>query len=74
MVLWTPASWRAFRGDSLPVLYRQHLTQAVPALRTHRPDLPGWLQPLTEKMLAKQGYERYQSVDEALVYFRYDLP
>jgi hypothetical protein len=55
-----------FRGDSLPVLYRQHLTEPVPALASYRPDLPPWLQHFADRMLAKAGHERYQSVEEAL--------
>jgi len=55
-----------FKGDSLPVLFNQHRTAPVPALRDSRHDVPEWVQQLTEKLLAKKGYERYQSADEAL--------
>ncbi len=55
-----------FRGDSLAVLYHQHLRAPLPRLDAHRPDAPAWLQDLLERLLAKQGYDRYQSADEVL--------
>jgi len=55
-----------FDGDSLPVLCRQHLEAPVPSVRARRPDVPEWLEQLTEKMLAKDGHQRYQSADEVL--------
>ncbi|MFI5365281.1 MAG: protein kinase [Candidatus Binatia bacterium] len=55
-----------FRGDSLAVLYNQHLNTPVPSLAEARNGLPPWLQYVIERMLAKRAYERYQSADEAL--------
>src|SRR5262249_29562804 len=55
-----------FPGDSLPVLYHEHLTATVPSLRRLRPEIPEWLEHLTERLLAKRASERYQSAEEAL--------
>jgi serine/threonine protein kinase len=55
-----------FHGDSLAVLYNQHLTTPVPLLAQMRRDVPPWLQQMVERLLAKQAFERYQSADEAL--------
>ncbi len=55
-----------FQGDSLPVLYQQHVAAPVPALRKLRTDVPEWLEHLTERLLAKRPSERYQSADEVL--------
>jgi serine/threonine protein kinase len=55
-----------FQGDALAVLCRQHLQMPVPVLRQLRADVPEWLQDVIERMLAKKGYERYQSADEVL--------
>ncbi len=55
-----------FDGDSLPVLCRQHLEAPVPSIRARRPEVPAWLEQLTEKMLAKNGHHRHQTADEVL--------
>jgi serine/threonine protein kinase len=55
-----------FQGQSLAVLYGQHLQAPLPALRELRGDVPEWLQDVIGRMLAKKGYERYQSADEVL--------
>lgn len=55
-----------FRGDTIPVLCRQHVCDAVPLLADERSDVPAWLQHLVERLLAKHPFERYQSADEAL--------
>jgi tRNA A-37 threonylcarbamoyl transferase component Bud32 len=55
-----------FRGDSLAVLYNQHVNTPVPGLKNFRADAPEWLQHVVERMLAKQAYARYQSSDEVL--------
>ena len=55
-----------FRGDSLAVLYNEHLTAPLPPLRARRSDVPEWLQQIIERMTAKHAFERYQSADEVL--------
>ena len=54
-----------FAGDSLAVLYRQHLTAPVPRLAAAAAE-SAWLQDFVERLLAKQPHERYQTADEAL--------
>jgi tRNA A-37 threonylcarbamoyl transferase component Bud32 len=51
-----------FVADSLPLLYRRHLTAPVPSI----PDAPRWLGHLVERLLAKAPHERYQSAEEVL--------
>ena len=55
-----------FQGDSIAVLFHQHLHSPVPDMSELRKDAPEWLQDVIRKMLAKQPGERYQSVNEIL--------
>ncbi|MGA1866973.1 MAG: serine/threonine protein kinase [bacterium] len=55
-----------FQGDSIAILFHQHLHSPVPDMAEYRKDAPEWLQDVIRKMLAKQPGERYQSVNEIL--------
>ena len=51
-----------FQGESLAVLYRQHLVEPVAAIQ----GIPAWVNKLVQKLLAKNPFERYQSATELL--------
>ena len=55
-----------FRGDSLAVLYNEHLSAPLPSLQERRADVPEWLQHVIVRMTAKKAFERYQSADEVV--------
>ncbi len=55
-----------FRGDSVPVLFQQHLEAPVPRVSAQRSEVPKWLDALIEKLLAKSAYQRYQVAEEVL--------
>ncbi len=55
-----------FSGDSVPVLFNEHLNAPVPRAAAARSDVPPWLDAVIEKLLAKNAYERYQTAGEAL--------
>lgn len=55
-----------FQGDSVPVLFHQHVNAPAPRVSAQRDGVPAWLDDLIAKLLAKQAYERYQSADQTL--------
>ena len=57
------AGERPFSGPSAQVVARRHLHEKVPALALSRPDLPGWVQGVVEKAMAKTAADRFQTSD-----------
>lgn len=56
-----------FDGETLAVLFRQHVENEVKSLSDLRPDVPPWLDQCIKKLLAKNPVDRYQSASEVLV-------
>jgi serine/threonine protein kinase len=56
----------AYEGDSLIARLMAHANNPVPSLRESRPDVPGAIQHVFEKMVAKQADDRYQSMTEVI--------
>ncbi len=61
---------RPFMSDDHVVLMRQHLSDPVPALQTHRPDLPAALNTVIWRATAKSPQARYPNVLELAADFR----
>ncbi len=53
------AGERVFSGPSAQVIAKRHMYEKVPSLALSRPDLPGWVQGVVEKALAKTAADRY---------------
>ncbi len=56
-----------FQGDSVAVLFHQHLEAPVPRVSATHSDVPQWLDGLIAKLLAKDPYQRYQTAEEVLL-------
>ncbi len=56
-----------FQGDSVAVLFHQHLEAPVPRVSAKHSEVPQWLDGLIAKLLAKNPYERYQTAEEVLL-------
>jgi serine/threonine-protein kinase len=54
-----------FQGDDPIALALQHMSQAPPALRERRPDLPQELEAVLSRMLQKDPQARYESILDA---------
>ncbi|MGA1870490.1 MAG: serine/threonine-protein kinase [bacterium] len=53
-----------FQGDSIAILFNQHLCAPIQEMDELRPGVPGWLQNIIKKMLNKEPADRYQSIEE----------
>jgi serine/threonine-protein kinase len=53
-----------YTGGSPQSIAAKHLMQPVPQLRIVRPGVPGWLQPVIDRAIAKIPGDRYQSAAE----------
>ncbi|MCP4353575.1 MAG: serine/threonine protein kinase [Desulfobacterales bacterium] len=56
-----------FRGDSIAVLFNEHLKSSVPDIGQFREDVPDWVRHITGKLLEKKPVMRYQCMDELLL-------
>jgi|FLYN01.1.fsa_nt_gi WD40 repeat protein/serine/threonine protein kinase len=61
---------RPFASDDHMVLMRQHLSDPIPPLQTHRPDLPPALNTVIWRATAKSPQARYPNVLELAADFR----
>ena len=55
-----------YKGDTLIKILMAHRDEPIPALREKRPDVPGELESVFEKMMAKRPEDRYQSMAEVI--------
>jgi len=55
-----------FNADTPMGVMAAHVTQPVPDVRQARPDLPGDIQTVIERAMAKEPAERYPSMDEMI--------
>jgi len=55
-----------FQGDSLAVLFSQHLNDAPSPISGFRQDIPPYLENIVNKALAKQPHQRYLCIEEIL--------
>ena len=56
-----------FQGDTIAVLFFQHIHTPVPQVSAERPETPPWLSRAIAQLLEKQPIARYQCVEELLL-------
>lgn len=52
-----------YKGDNILM---KHLASSIPSMRESRPDIPGYLDELVTKCMAKDKYDRYKDAPELL--------
>ena len=55
-----------YQGDTLAILFKQHLNDQVPDLKKIRKELPDWIIQIVNKLLEKNTFKRYQNIKEVL--------
>ncbi len=55
-----------YKGDTIFQVFMEHREGEIPTLRDKRPDVPGKVEAVCQKMLAKAPEDRYQSMGELL--------
>ena len=58
-----------YTGDTVAEVMRGHLFDAVPDVRSVRPDVPGEIAACVNRMLAKEPAERFATLEEAVLAF-----
>jgi serine/threonine protein kinase len=53
-----------YSGETIVQILLAHREAAIPSLRTQCPDVPDWLDPIFQKLVAKRPEDRYQSLSE----------
>jgi serine/threonine protein kinase len=62
VVYYTLTGKTPFQAPNMPLLMRKHIEEPPPPLRTHRPELDPALEPVFQRVLAKQPDQRYPTV------------
>ena len=59
-----------FTGKNSMDIIQKHINMPVPDILTYRSNIPAWLVMAVNKLMAKKPEDRFQSAQEALLYFK----